>query len=138
MSQPAFRPHGSADVERNGPVLTVHMRGDWNAEMRKLAVQRMMEHIPSLNSAGPWGIVNYLHDTLVYSENIYADTRRDYAARPPESKLRAVAFVIGPDVEGARLLKSKFEFLLDGVIPSRVFADWALAEAWIQEQVAIH
>ena len=77
--------------------------------MRSQTAQEMLQHVPALNAAGPWGIINHLHDTLVYSEEIYAHTRQDYANRPPESKLRAVAFVIGPKVEGAGLLKPKFK-----------------------------
>jgi hypothetical protein len=112
------------------------MRGDWNAEMRRLVAQQMMEHVPALRELGPWGVINHLHDTLVYSEEIYAQTREDYAARPPHSLLRAVAFVIDPRVEGARLLQHRFEGLLKGVITAGVFSDAGSAEAWMQQQLA--
>jgi hypothetical protein len=130
-----FRPHGAAQVELSDSILTVHMRGDWNAEMRSQTAQQMLQHVAALNAAGPWGIVNHLHDTLVYSEAVYAHTRQDYAARPPQSKLRAVAFVIGPKVEGARLLKPRFESLLEGVIDAQVFEDIDSAHAWMRQQL---
>lgn len=136
MPPPVFRPHGAAQVERSGSILTVHMRGDWNAEMRSMVAQEMMEHVPALNSLGPWGIINHLHDTLVYSKAVYAQTREDYAARPPQSLLRAVAFVIDPGVEGARLLKPRFENLLEGVIEARVFSESASAQQWMLQQLA--
>ena len=129
---PLFKAHGSAQVDLSGAILTVHMRGDWNAEMRAQAGQTMMEYVPTLNATGPWGILNYLHDTLVYSEDIFTTTREAYAARPPSSRLAAVAFVIGPQVEGALLMRSRFENLLDGVIASHVFADHAEALQWLQ------
>ena len=55
--------------------------------------------------------------------------------RPPESKLRAVAFVIGPKVEGAGLLKPKFKTLLEGVIEAQVFPDSESARLWMQQQL---
>jgi len=136
MATSVFRPHGAAQVELSDAILTVHMRGDWNAEMRSQTARQMLQHVAALNAAGPWGIINQLHDTLVYSEAVYAHTRQDYAARPPQSKLRAVAFVIGPNVEGANLLKPRFETLLDGVINARVFADSASARQWLLQQLA--
>ena len=135
MATSSFQPHGAAQVELSGAILTVHLRGDWNAEMRRKTAQEMMVHVPVLHAAGPWGIINHLHDTLVYSEEIYAHTRQDYAARSPQSKLRAVAFVIGPDVEGGGLLKPKFKALLEGVIEAQVFADSHSAHLWMQQQL---
>jgi len=135
MALSPFRPHGAAQVELSDAILTVHMRGDWNPEMRSQTAQQMMQHVAALNAAGPWGIINHLHDTLVYSEAVYAHTRQDYAARPPQSLLRAVAFVIGPNVEGALLLKPRFEALLEGVIEARVFADSNDARQWMLQQL---
>lgn len=130
-----FRPHGAAQVELSDAILTVHMRGDWNAEMRSQTAQHMMQHVPALNAAGPWGIINHLHDTLVYGEEVYAHTRQSYASRSPQSQLRAVAFVIGPRVEGASLLKPRFESLLEGVINARVFPDYDSAHQWMAQQL---
>jgi hypothetical protein len=135
MRTTTFRPHGAAHVELSDAILTVHIRGDWNAEMRSQTAQLMLQYVQGLNAAGPWGIINHLHDTLVYSEEIYAHTRQDYANRPPESNLRAVAFVIGPKVEGAGLLKPKFKALLDGVIEAQVFPDSESARAWMLRQL---
>ncbi len=132
MTLPFFKPHGSAEIERFGAILTVHMRGDWNAEMRDQASRAMLEHVPALNATGPWGIINVLHDTLVYSEDIYTNSRQAYAKRSPGSQLAAVAFVIGSQVEGAALMRPRFEKLLDGILPSRVFTDYAQAQQWLQ------
>jgi hypothetical protein len=137
MRTSTFRPHGLAQCEQADSILTVHIHGDWNTEMRSQTAQKMLQFVPALNASGPWGIINHLHDTLVYSEEIYAHTRQDYAARPPESNLRAVAFVIGPDVEGAGLLKPKFKALLDGVIAAQVFADYESARDWMLGQLGL-
>ncbi|WP_138515166.1 hypothetical protein [Rhodoferax bucti] len=135
MPHRLFNPHGSALVERAPGLLIAHMHGDWNAEMRSLIAEQMKAHVPALNAAGPWCIINHMHDTLVYGPDIYAQTRADYASRPAGSLLRAVAFVIAPHVEGASLLRSRFETLLDGIITSRVFADAGSARAWAQAQL---
>jgi hypothetical protein len=132
---PLFQAHGQAQVELSDAILTVHMRGDWNAEMRLQTAQEMAAHIPQLNAAGPWAILNVLHDTLVFGEAIYADTRRDYAARPPHSKLRAVAFVLSPQAAGARIMAARFERLLEGVVTSRVFNDPSQARDWLTAQL---
>ena len=118
-------------------MLIAHMHGDWNAEMRALVAERMKEHVAALNAMGPWGIINHMHDTLVFGPEIYAQTRADYANRPPGSRLRAVAFVIAPHVEGASLLRRRFDTLLDGVIASRVFTDSQSAKDWIQTQLQL-
>mgnify|MGYP000986582774 FL=1 len=135
MATPAFRPHGTAQVELSGAILTVHMRGDWNAEMRSQTAQQMRKYAPALNAAGPWAICNVLHDTLVYSEALYTSARQDYASRPAASRLQAVAFVIGPHVEGASLLGPRYQTLLEGVIDARVFPDQQSAHLWLQEQL---
>jgi hypothetical protein len=133
---PLFPAHGQAEVDLSDAILTVHMRGDWNAEMRHQTAQKMAAHIPQLNAAGPWAILNVLHDTLVFGEAIYADTRRDYAARPPHSKLRAVAFVLSPQADGSRIMATRFERLLEGVITSKVFTDPTQARDWLATQLA--
>jgi hypothetical protein len=135
MANPLFRPHGSTQVEVSDATLIVHMHGHWNTEMRSQTALEMLQHAPGLNAAGPWGIINLLHDTLVYSEAVYANTRQDYADRPASSLLRAVAFVIEPGVEGALLLRPRFETLLRGVIESQVFADLASAKTWMRQQL---
>jgi hypothetical protein len=135
MTHPLFRPHGSTQVEMTGSILTVHMRGHWNSEMREQTGQAMMRLVPTLNANGPWGIINLLHDTVVYGEEIYTQTRLGYAARPATSCLKAVAFVIGDGVEGAALMRPRFESLLQGVVESRVFADLASARTWMEEQL---
>lgn len=135
MATSAFRPHGTALVELSDAILTVHMRGDWNAEMRSQTAQQMRQYAPALNAAGPWAICNILHDTLVYSEALYTSARQDYASRPADSRLRAVAFVIAPTVEGASLLTPRFETLLDGVVDARVFVDPEGARLWLLQQL---
>ena len=136
MAPTTFQPHGTAQLESADAILTVHMRGDWNLEMISQTTPQMRQHAAKLNAAGPWGIINHLHDTLVYSEAVYAKTRQDYAARSPQSKLCAVAFVIGPLVEGSNLLKPRFESLLEGIIDARVFADDASARQWLHQKIS--
>ena len=114
-------------------------QGFWRASQWCLWRQKSIgcnRSVPTLNAVGPWGIINHQHDTLVFSEEVYAHTRQDYAARSPESKLRAIAFVIGPKVEGAGLLKPKFKALLEGVMEAQVFADGESARLWMLRQLA--
>ena len=136
MRNSIFKPHGAVQIEVSGSIVTAHMRGHWNIEMRNQAAQAMGEPVQALNAAGPWGIINVLHDTLIYSEEIFSTSRQDYAARPASSRLAAVAFVIDPQVEGAQLLCYRFENLLDGIIPSGVFADLPSAQSWVQQMIA--
>ena len=126
MENQLFRPHGSVQIELSDSIITAQLHGHWNIEMRNQAAQAMIAHVQPLNAAGAWGI----------SEEIFSTTRQDYAARSPSSRLAAVAFVIGPQVEGAHLLHHRFETLLDGIIRSAVFADAATARSWMQQQIA--
>ncbi|TXH90676.1 MAG: hypothetical protein E6Q78_02510 [Rhodoferax sp.] len=135
MSQSQFRPHGHAYIAVDGQVLTVHMHGDWNQEMRTETAQQMTQHVPKLQETGPWAIVNVLHDTLIFDESIYMQTRQSYAQRPPHSRLCAVAFVIGPNAQGAGLLRHRFEGLLQDILPAQVFADETQAAQWAQQQI---
>ena len=136
MGHSLFKPHGAVQIEVSESIVTAHMHGHWNIEMRNQAAQAMGAHVQSLNAAGPWGIINVLHDTLIYSEEIFSTSRQDYAARPASSRLAAVAFVIDPQVEGAQLLRHRFDTLLDGVITSAVFADLLSAQSWVQQMIA--
>jgi len=136
MKSSLFKPHGTAEVEVSDAILTVHMHSTWNIEMRDQTSGQMRGQVTALNAAGPWGIINYLHDTLVYSEEVFAGSRQDYAARPPSSRMVAVAFVIEPGAEGDTLLKHRFETLLEGVITSQVFSDYATARQWMLDCIA--
>jgi hypothetical protein len=136
MTTVPFQPHGKVLIESSDAILTIHMRGDWNLEMIRQTTPQMRQHAAQLNEEGPWGILNHLHDTLVYSEAVYAQTRQDYAARSPQSTLCAVAFVIGPLVEGANLLKPRFESLLHGIIDAKVFADDTSARQWLHQKIS--
>ncbi|WP_296507653.1 hypothetical protein [Rhodoferax sp.] len=135
MSRLPFSPHGSVLVDAEPGMLVVHMHGDWNTEMQTAVARQMRAYAAGLNAAGPWGIVNQMHDTLVYAPEIYEKTRASYAHRPAGSRLQAVAFVIASHVEGASLLRSRFERLLDGIIPSQVFADLPSARLWMHTQL---
>lgn len=135
MHNRLFKPHGRVSFDVANQVLTIHMHGHWNLEMRDQASADLSGHVQKLGQAGPWAIVNCLHDTVVYSEEIFAATRKDYASRPAGSQLKAVAFVIAPQVEGAVLLTRRFEKLLDGIIESQVFANVDAAQAWAQSQI---
>jgi hypothetical protein len=104
--------------------------------MRAQTAQEMLQRAPTLQAQGAWGIVNVMHDTLIYSESIYAQTRAGYANRSPQSRLCAVAFVIGPRVEGANLLRPRFETLLQGILPCAVFSTQEEALVWMQVQLS--
>jgi hypothetical protein len=134
-SSAPFRRHGHAVVELVDQIITVHMRGNWNLEMREHTALEMRATAKQLNTVGPWGIINHLHDTLAYSDAFFTHSRADYAARPASSQLAAVAFVIDPDLVGAVLLTEKFEQLLNGVIASAVFSAHAAATNWMQLQL---
>ena len=135
MVNPLFKPHGASQITVSGAVLTVHMYGHWNLEMRSQAAQEMLQHAHALNATGPWGVINLLHDTVIYSEEVYVQTRQDYAYRTKDSRLRAVAFVIEPGLEGAALMRPRFETLLQGLVKASVFADLASAQAWMTDQL---
>ena len=135
MVNPLFRPHGNAHMRVVGAVLIVDMYGYWNEEMRTQTAKDMLRYVPALNTQGPWGIINLLHDTVIYSEAVYTQTRQGYAYRSKNSRLQAVAFVIAPHVEGATLLRPRFDTLLQGVVTSGVFADLASAQTWMQAQL---
>lgn len=130
-----FKRHGHAVVEVAGPIVTVHMRGNWNLEMRDHTALELKAEAQALNAVGPWGIINHLHDTLAYSDVFFARSRADYAARSPSSRLAAVAFVIAPALPGAVLLREKFEALLTGVIESAVFSTHTDATQWLLARI---
>ena len=135
MVEPIFRPHGASHIVLSGATLVVHIYGHWNAEMRLQVAKEMQAYAPDLSAVGPWGIINFLHDTVVFSDEIYTRTRQDYASRPITSGLKAVAFVIEDGVEGAMLMRPRFQSLLQGVIAAQTFVDLDSAQAWMDQQL---
>ena len=135
MVNSVFRPHGTTQIVLSGATLVVHMHGHWNVEMRQQAAEEMQTYIAGLNADGPWGIINFLHDTVIFSDEIYTQTRQGYASRSINSNLKAVAFVFEDGVEGAALMRPRFQSLLQDVITAQMFTDLASAQAWMDQQL---
>lgn len=138
MKHHTFAPHGDMTARVQGQVLIVTTIGSWNLEMHQQSAQRSAPLIAELEAKGPWGNVVILEDTLVAGLPIFEAGRKAVQNLPPTSRLKAIAWVISPTLEGYGLLVDQYRNMYSDLLPSRVFDDLASALDWIEGQIPAH
>lgn len=136
MTHQPFAPHGAMQSHIQGQVLVVHVFGSWNIEMQRQSSLRNAPLVSELNAKGPWGNVVVVHDTLVSGLPVFEAGRKAVESLPADSQLKALAWVISPDVEGYGLLHQRYRDMYRDILPTQVFEDVASAVSWVEGVIA--
>ena len=129
-----FRPHGRASFRIVGPIVVMHVRGPWNAELVVRSHADLQAALGELQ-AGAWGMMVVVQGSALFGPDAM-DAIRDVARNETARMGRvATAWVLGPDVEGATLMPGVIESLYGGSDRIRIFEAVQPAEAWLKERV---
>lgn len=133
-----FPTHGRIDLVIDGPKAVYRVAGPFNVQLIA-ALEALEDRARALGAfSGTWGIVVVFDICALASPDVlealrlHAEARRQQGIAPA-----AVAFVLPPDVEGAKLMTPNYERLFRQMhLRFSVFCTQAQAEAWLAAYIA--
>lgn len=122
----------------DGNVLHYEATGPFNAEVFDLLAVAQLEFLQSLTLTGPWAsICTVRGSAMVTPEGLERYTELMQRPKPDHFEPVATAFVIGPEVEGGRIMASYFEGIYRLIRrPLTIVATMDDAQNWVQAKIA--
>lgn len=131
----SFHPHGDYDARIDGRILVATVSGSWNIEMHHEANRQCQPLVTQLEAEGIWGCMVVVRDTLVSSLDVFEAGRQAVEANRGVSSLKALAWVIGPEVEGNPFLLPRIRMIYEGILDTDVFESEGAAKQWLIERL---
>ena len=132
-----FRAHGRVDMWMEDDVLHYEATGPFNEEVFDLLAIAQLAFLKTLTLNGPWASICTLrHSAMSTPGGIQRYTEIMQSPKPPSFVPVATAFVVGPEIEGGKLMVPHFEkvyTLIDR--PFRIFESMAQAQQWVQAMI---
>ena len=132
-----FQAHGQVDIWMDGDLLHYVATGPFNRELIDCLAIAQLEFLQSMHPNGPWVSVCDVKKSAVGGPDTlerYAEIMR--APKPHGLTPVGTAFVIGPDVEGGRLMGPLFaQIFADIQRPFRIFQTMAEAQTWARDMI---
>ncbi len=134
LEEGAFAPHGQIDCWREDHMLHFRAAGPFNRELFDDFGRAQRELFLLDPPSQPWGsVVSITGSALATLDGLAALEEHLRAPKPRRMQARAVAFVMGPKVEGRAIMTPVFRRLYQGVNqPFEVFEDARVARGWVQ------
>ncbi|MEI7430174.1 MAG: hypothetical protein WCL27_06925 [Betaproteobacteria bacterium] len=130
-----FKPHGGYEPRVEGQILIATVSGSWNIEMHMASNEMARPLAEKLNSAGSWGVIVVIQDTLVSSLEVLKAGRQSVPENPNCSNLLALAWVIDPHVEGYRFMLDQYKQMYEGLLFTDVFSTLEQARIWMLQKL---
>ncbi len=137
VNRTPFRPHGSVQMWMEGDFLYYESTGPFNLELVESLAVAQMELLRATQYEGPWAsICTVLNSAMASPEALDRYERLMRKEKPPGKEPVATAFVLGPDVEGAKLMAPRFTKIYQGIQrPFQCFERIEDARAWARAQM---
>lgn len=104
-----FRPHGRVDIWMENEVLLYEATGPFNAEVFDCLAVAQRDYLLSLPLNGPWASMCILRNSAMATpDGVQRYTELMQSPKPPNLEPVATAFVIGPEIEGGRIMAGHF------------------------------
>ena len=129
-----FRPHGRVDMWMENGVLQYEATGPFNAEVFDCMAVAQMEFLLALPPIlGPWASICTLRNSAMCPrEAIQRYTQLMQSPKPANLEPVATAFVMGPEVEGGKIMAPHFERVYTLIQrPFRICTTMEEAQAWV-------
>ena len=129
-----FRPHGRVDMWMENGVLQYEATGPFNAEVFDCMAVAQMEFLLALPPIlGPWASICTLRNSAMCPrEAIQRYTQLMQSLKPANLEPVATAFVMGPEVEGGKIMAPHFERVYTLIQrPFRICTTMEEAQAWV-------
>ncbi len=133
-----FRAHGRVDMWMEASTLMYEATGPFNEEVFELLAVAQMDVLAKLSINGPWAsICTVRNSAMCTPQGLQRYTELMQAPKPRQMEPVATAFVMGPEVEGGRLMTPHFASIYASINrPFQTFETMADAQAWTQSVIA--
>lgn len=132
-----FRPHGRVDMWMESDVLHYESTGPFNAEVFDCLAVTQRDFLLSLTIDGPWASICTLRNSAMTTpDGIERYTELMQRPKPAYLEPVATAFVVGPEIEGGRIMRPHFERIFHLIQrPFRVFDTLEEAQEWVHSMI---
>ena len=133
-----FAPHGQVDMWMDGNVLHYEAIGPFNRELVDCLAVTQTNFLQNLSPDGAWAsICTVKGSAMATPESLQRYDELMRATKGPGLNPAATAFVMGPGVEGAKIMIPHFAKIFTGIgRPFQAFETLAEAERWAMDIVA--
>ena len=132
-----FAPHGSMELAVLDRLNVIEAKGPFNLELVKAGdvVQEKLD--ADLQAKGRWGTLLIFTESVLISFEALAEVEHILKLRIAKGICpQAVALVMGPDVEGALMLSSRYlKAYTNAGINARLFEQRAAAQDWLFKEI---
>lgn len=135
---PGFKPHGRVDMWMENDVLQYEATGPFNAEVFDRLAVAQGNFLKSLTFTGPWAsICTVRQSAMATPEAIQRYTDLMQRPKPQSFEPLATAFVVGEEVEGAKIMAPHFERVYSLINrPFKIFQTMEQAKQWVCPMIA--
>lgn len=132
-----FRAHGRVDMWMENDVLFYEATGPFNAEVFDCLAVAQRDYLLSQPLNGPWASICTLRSSAMGTpDGIQRYTELMQSPRPPALEPVATAFVIGPDIEGGRIMAAHFVRIYTMIQrPFRICETMEEAQQWASAMI---
>lgn len=133
-----FKPHGRIEMWSEGPVVRIDAQGPFNPEAVQAVGLAMRDLFAEMPPSERFADILTFHDSILTSpDGLQAFEQFLQAMSAAAQAPKAVAYVVGPDVEGRALMLPLFaEIYARHGREFRAFECIEQAEAWARERLA--
>lgn len=132
-----FKAHGQVDIRMEGDLLHYIATGPFNKELLDCLAIAQLNFLQTAQPTGAWVSICTLRESAVTSPDglaRYGEIMR--APKPAGLTPVATAFVIGPDVEGGKLMAPHYAKIYANIArPFQTFLTMAEAQAWARDKI---
>lgn len=132
-----FRAHGRVDMWMENDVLHYEATGPFNEEVFDLLAIAQLGFLKTLTLDAPWASICTLrHSAMGTPGGIQRYTEIMQRPKPPSLVPVATAFVVGPEIEGAKIMAPHFERVYKLINrPFQIFESMAQAQQWVHAMI---
>lgn len=138
ITAPGFKAHGRVDLWMDNDVLQYEATGPFNAEVFDRLAVAQGNFLKSLTFSGPWASICTLRvSAMATPEAIERYSALMRKPKPAGFEPVATAFVIGPEIEGCRIMAPHFERVYQLIQrPFRIVSTIEQAQQWVHAEIA--
>jgi hypothetical protein len=132
-----FTPHGVVDIWMDGRLMHYEATGPFNTELVDCLAIAQRDYLLATRPQGAWVSVCTVVGNAMSSPDGIARYAEIMAAPKPNNMIPvATAFVIGPDVEGGRIMAPQFTKIYADIGRTfQIFETMAAAQVWAAAMV---
>ena len=134
----AFSPHGEIALWFEDQIVYYEVTGPLNTEVIECLAIAQMEFLKQLEPRGPWGsMAIFKHSAMVGPQGLARYEAMMSTPKPAGKTPVATAFIVGPDVEGHRLMPPLFAKIYARIErPFRTVDTVEEGRAWLLQRIA--